>query len=339
MSKGFFKSDSHWTCYRRNYFQLTASLDIPQYSETERFSLRIPDRQQPQYIKEFLVQVRACVSGDDKSNSNVRLTQMTPKRDKGPIREPPKMLITPTDFATFERLQFKVATANNGRRKASQQFFCLVFELSAVLEDESQHTVATCSSMPLIVRGRSPGHYNPDNSKRERTIDNRDSSRNTPPIPAPTYVYSPPVTMVSEPSESNSSISPMPLSHLLLSGFNSHHGRSQSANDPQFMAKQRKLYDPSNKPSYQQSLFHDDSMAGIDKALRQWEQQAAKYREDSASAFHSYIPEDHHHDSGASTPTPYNNHAAGQNDKNDRSLYPSSSSQQQDWSSHINYSS
>ena len=65
---------------------------------------------------------------------------------------------------TFERIQFKQATANNGKRRASQQYFHLLVELFAdVRKDASDDPkwikVAHRSSENIVVRGRSPSHY------------------------------------------------------------------------------------------------------------------------------------------------------------------------------------
>ncbi|KAI5366061.1 Putative p53-like transcription factor, DNA-binding, NDT80 DNA-binding domain-containing protein [Septoria linicola] len=65
---------------------------------------------------------------------------------------------------TFERVQFKQATANNGKRRASQQYFHLIVELFAdVRKDGSNEAswvkVAHRSSEKIVVRGRSPSHY------------------------------------------------------------------------------------------------------------------------------------------------------------------------------------
>jgi len=66
---------------------------------------------------------------------------------------------------TFERIQFQKATANNGKRRAQQQFYQLVVELYAVLGSQSADRdgalvlIATKQSSPMVVRGRSPGHY------------------------------------------------------------------------------------------------------------------------------------------------------------------------------------
>ncbi len=68
--------------------------------------------------------------------------------------------------ANFDRIQFKHATANNGKRRAAQQYYHLVAELYAGILDGNGAPndirwvkVATRISAPMVVRGRSPGHY------------------------------------------------------------------------------------------------------------------------------------------------------------------------------------
>lgn len=67
---------------------------------------------------------------------------------------------------TFERIQFQKATANNGKRRAQQQFYHLVVELFAEIATHPGDRkgaelvkIATKQSFPMVVRGRSPGHY------------------------------------------------------------------------------------------------------------------------------------------------------------------------------------
>jgi meiosis-specific transcription factor NDT80 len=69
---------------------------------------------------------------------------------------------------TFERVQFKSATANNGKRRASQQYFHLMVELWVdVREDETRKPkwvkIACAISDKVVVRGRSPSHYKAEN--------------------------------------------------------------------------------------------------------------------------------------------------------------------------------
>ena len=65
---------------------------------------------------------------------------------------------------TFERVQFKQATANNGKRRASQQYFHLIAELQVDVRKEVTANpvwikVARKVSDRIVVRGRSPSHY------------------------------------------------------------------------------------------------------------------------------------------------------------------------------------
>jgi NDT80 / PhoG like DNA-binding family len=63
---------------------------------------------------------------------------------------------------TYERIQFKQATANNGKRRAAQQYFSLAVEAYAVIlgpQGTEEVRVAITKSSPVVVRGRSPGHY------------------------------------------------------------------------------------------------------------------------------------------------------------------------------------
>ncbi|KFA75073.1 hypothetical protein S40288_04009, partial [Stachybotrys chartarum IBT 40288] len=66
---------------------------------------------------------------------------------------------------TFERIQFKQATQNNGKRRAAQQYYHLVVELWAAVKTQANEEfvkIATNKSAKMIVRGRSPGHYQTD---------------------------------------------------------------------------------------------------------------------------------------------------------------------------------
>jgi meiosis-specific transcription factor NDT80 len=67
----------------------------------------------------------------------------------------------PPSAHTFERIQFQRATANNGKRRAQQQCYHVVVELWAELGrgHEKPVKIATRTSAPMVVRGRSPGHY------------------------------------------------------------------------------------------------------------------------------------------------------------------------------------
>ena len=208
--RGFFIADNDWTCYRRNYFQVSATFNLHGYP------LYYHDQHDPELgclvrdvgddqlhpVNCFMVGISAHVVDEDK---RITLIQHTAKRDKGPQKQPePKPIRPGGDLAllsnmaaatatatgntsssstggtsestpssqtatpvspvnqsivTFERIQFKSATANNGKRRAAQQYYVLMVELYAKIASGKMIRVATTRSAPLVVRGRSPGHY------------------------------------------------------------------------------------------------------------------------------------------------------------------------------------
>ena len=205
IDKGFFKADQDWTCYRRNYFSVACwyTLQPPCDPAAEPLYLRRAGATSHERIHSFAVCITARVNGED--GKVIDLVQHTPKRDKGPIGRPEKQKLLPqgpgaigiypdstgnlspgsqltadyeggysttgqpqnSRLATFDRIQFKNATANNGKRRAAQQYFHLVVELFAEIQSgqgsEGQWIkIATRMSAPMVVRGRSPGHYSDD---------------------------------------------------------------------------------------------------------------------------------------------------------------------------------
>ena len=125
-------------------------------------------------VQSLFVAIWGRVSNGDKK---IDLVQHTSKRDKGPQGMPEPRPIkcggnadmsgieSTHKFVTFERVQFKTATANNVKRRAAQQFYVVEVELLAQSEDGVLHRVASSNSAPLVVRGRSPGHYAESNQK------------------------------------------------------------------------------------------------------------------------------------------------------------------------------
>ena len=203
VDKGFFMADNEWTCYRRNYFQVSGSFGfsysaagMPQsvdpvvgtnYQDCSNLGedCLIEWKGQQRPILRYKLGVLARVAASEKE---VTLVQHTTKRDKGPQESPGPKSITvnrhsnhidhdgdtlsgtmgvnffSTDVVTYERLQFKAATANNGKRRAAQQYFCVDLVLYGEVPGDHVGQVemvklATSSSCSLVVRGRSPGHY------------------------------------------------------------------------------------------------------------------------------------------------------------------------------------
>jgi len=172
VDRGFFLVDTDWVCYRRNYFQVSASFII---SETTTRTPPPPEKlfiytapETPIEIAGFCVQLTAEVYGSDRA---IVVTQHATKRDKTlkhtdmvrrairPGGDITFATVTSDLNTTFERLQFKTATLNNGKRRAQQQYYALKAELIAMLDTGDEVVMAEAKSSPLIVRGRGPGHY------------------------------------------------------------------------------------------------------------------------------------------------------------------------------------
>jgi hypothetical protein len=183
MDRGFFRADQDWTCYRRNYFQVSATFEVHGINYLlngpEVPCLIRTENQEVHQVDFFSIGVSARVTGSDK---RIELVQHTPKRDKGPQMIPEPRVVSAGgnlhlasvgsnhNIVTFERMQFKTATANNGKRRAAQQYYEIVVDLCANSSSGKQFKVASCTSAPLVVRGRSPGHY-ADSHTRYRSLD------------------------------------------------------------------------------------------------------------------------------------------------------------------------
>ncbi|CAK7244280.1 MAG: meiosis-specific transcription factor ndt80 [Sporothrix thermara] len=198
IDKGFFLSEKEWTCYRRNYFSCICSFSVtPHYPASSMVFLQ--NNGSRSTVHGFSMSISAVVS--DNESQAIELVQHTPKRDKGPTARPEKVHLIakppqqahhsmgmystdgglsvgggrydhsygppqaghPTEH-TFERIQFKQATANNGKRRAAQQYYHLLVELYAEVSAPGSsecHSVKVAhrKSAKMIVRGRSPGHY------------------------------------------------------------------------------------------------------------------------------------------------------------------------------------
>ncbi|KAI8852404.1 hypothetical protein BC829DRAFT_385037 [Chytridium lagenaria] len=159
IDRGFFLADNDWTCYRRNYFQVSATftavdvhgqrVELPCYVEVE-------DRLRT--VTGFLIN---CVAKTHNGNKEIELVQHTAKRDKGPQSQPQARLCEPMDPTVRHEDSFhSSATANNGKRRAAQQYHVLLVELYVSFK------VASAESAPLVVRGRAPGHYAAMSSKQ-----------------------------------------------------------------------------------------------------------------------------------------------------------------------------
>jgi hypothetical protein len=202
IDKGFCLSFDHvWTCYRRNYFSVSCSYFLGSRSEPEQLFLQHRKHGDHQFGREIIQSIAMTLSAEvcDYSRT-VDLTQHTAKRDNGLVYAIPFVMLWPSSRQTngksvrpllslqgnvqmnpnlsdtkrlvytdstahrFERIQFKTATANNGKRRAQQQFYNILVELYVDIRPNADSSpswikIAHRRSVKLVVRGRSPGHY------------------------------------------------------------------------------------------------------------------------------------------------------------------------------------
>ncbi|PYI06270.1 transcriptional regulator PacG/VIB-1 [Aspergillus sclerotiicarbonarius CBS 121057] len=177
------------TCYRRNLFQITGSVTLPRslrYIMTEQGD-RIPILAQELTVSATesvegnpvkIISVpwktpaaninSAAEDGNNAGNGSGGNTNnnTTLKVEKEPPPIPLDIMAgqdLDTDYATFpiawKRLQFRVATANNGRRKELQQHFVIRLKVVATLSTGAKIPICEVQSGPVIVRGRSPRNF------------------------------------------------------------------------------------------------------------------------------------------------------------------------------------
>lgn len=162
------------TCYRRNLFQISGSLVTPR----GQLSV-ITESGETVAVNNMEVTISAIESVD---GNPVRLIVIpwktpppnSPETSQAPDQEPPSLPLIPFqddgtesdgEYAVYpigwRRLQFRIATANNGRRKELQQHFVLHLKVIGTLANASGTKVVLTESTtaPIVVRGRSPRNF------------------------------------------------------------------------------------------------------------------------------------------------------------------------------------
>ncbi|KAJ5975218.1 p53-like transcription factor DNA-binding [Penicillium waksmanii] len=169
------------TCYRRNLFQITGSVTLPRGM---RYIMTDQGDRIPILAQELTVSATESVEGNPvkiisvpwktpsaaAANSGTALDETSTGTAAKIEKEPPPIPLDimagqdlDTDYATFpiawKRLQFRVATANNGRRKELQQHFVVRLKVVATLSTGAKISISEVQSGPVIVRGRSPRNF------------------------------------------------------------------------------------------------------------------------------------------------------------------------------------
>ncbi|KAI9741566.1 MAG: hypothetical protein M1818_004372 [Claussenomyces sp. TS43310] len=177
------------TCYRRNLFQISGSITI---SRTVAHALVDQAHHVPIYNIVAVLSATESIEGKSsdiitvpwKSGNGAANGAAEEKTGTVPAEIPidlsssqedddPLFLNVPISWG---RLQFKYATANNGRRKGLQQHYRIQISLMAKSEADGQMIkLVEVQTNPIVVRGRSPKNF--DSSKDVPLSEKRADSR------------------------------------------------------------------------------------------------------------------------------------------------------------------
>ncbi|KAH9872028.1 hypothetical protein J1614_006288, partial [Plenodomus biglobosus] len=179
----FFLAESPWatasdvqtpptelTCYRRNLFQITGTVTLPR---SLQFLMTDQGDQLPILGQELTISAAESLEGN--AVKIISVPWKTPATSTAPVedkteKEPPTYPLdlstgqdVDSDYVSFpiswKRLQFRIATANNGRRKELQQHFVVRLKVVATLATGAKVPICEIQSGAIIVRGRSPRNF------------------------------------------------------------------------------------------------------------------------------------------------------------------------------------
>jgi hypothetical protein len=235
------------TCYRRNLFQISGTVTL---SRGIKSMINEQGQQVPLY--DLMATISALESIEGKSTEIIsvpwKTSTVTNSEDKAgaaPPKWPLDLSMNPeldptcvTIPIAWKRLQFKHATANNGRRKGLQQHYIIQINLTATLATGETVKLAEIQSGPIIVRGRSPRNFDSrkDVPLSERKIESKPRTMSDSNNAAPQVKVDPGVTssnyrfyalnQLQQPLDlpdwnTNNNINPLPSPSLTSSSDNS----------------------------------------------------------------------------------------------------------------------
>lgn len=160
------------TCYRRNLWQCSGQITMPRHC-----TQAINEQGRAIPIVEFYASISAKESIEGKSTEIISIPWKSSNPALGEGQEtkvasaPPKIALDLSGGqevdghrvsipVSWKRLQFKSATANNGRRKGLQQHYVVQISLLGKMKTGGElMKIAEIQSGPVIVRGRSPRNF------------------------------------------------------------------------------------------------------------------------------------------------------------------------------------
>lgn len=181
------------TCYRRNLFQISGTVilsrsicqiinemgqDVPIFDLTATISALESIEGKNTEIISVPWKTSTATTSEEKAGAAPPICpinlSMNPELDQACVSIP----------IAWKRLQFKHATANNGRRKGLQQHYIIQINLLATLATGESVKIAEIQSGAIIVRGRSPRNFDSRKdvplSERKLEPKNRTMSENSP---------------------------------------------------------------------------------------------------------------------------------------------------------------
>lgn len=176
------------TCYRRNLWQCSGQVTLPR-----ALSHVVDDKGRQTPLLDLSATITGVESIEGKTTEIISIpwknSSAQPAEESKTAGPPPSMSldlsaaqeVDPNRVTlpfSWKRLQFKHATANNGRRKGLQQHYVVQISLVANAKAGEPIKIAEVRSGPVIVRGRSPRNFD---SRRDvpLTGDKRLERRNT----------------------------------------------------------------------------------------------------------------------------------------------------------------
>lgn len=160
------------TCYRRNLWQISGQITLPR-----QVAQWVDERGARGVVGELAASITAVESIEGRVAEMITIPWRGSNAPLGAeetkvVSAPP---VVPLDFGgggqevdggsrvsvpvAWKRLQFKHATANNGRRKGLQQHYVVQINLLVKSKGGEYVKVAEIQSGPVIVRGRSPRNF------------------------------------------------------------------------------------------------------------------------------------------------------------------------------------